>query len=884
MSLEEAPMSAKFRRGLRNYNGTSLLGLSSNEWSAVRAVNKDVEEALVGVFKRLSLSEGGDAAGRPSIAFMESSQWHHRLPRLFLKTFNRVQNRSAIASHFNADRVISYLSSQGINVERFEESTLDLDGRLHQYIDLLLHVCYRAKAMASEVITTRTSVAEGEESKDEPDEDRDADETASFDAYQCPFKIGLVTAESRRDYVSTNAPSMSMLFLSLASSVNKALKRISSTGNIDMSAVEDRCMHLDLFVGRKGAGVGYVHDMLMDYASWGYLKLRPNEEPPRDATLTEMFEHVTYVSIDKIGTVGKSVADIGFSFAPCGFLVPYLMGTLSFLSEMNILNATTPLTGGSAGAITVVAASTVRPDVVELMLITEQMCEEGRIKGPLHNLDKLVKSSLDRWLIPGMYRVANERIGELRVSMAPRKGLRYYGKVVSQFNDNEDMRDAVRVSSNIPGLSSKEPVYFRGEVCYDGFFACERKDYCCCPTGAKRTVRINPFIMGRMNLNRQLLCNDYINPFLEGKDVYVVHYLRLKCLMRLLWRRKIDYEKKGNVGEWRNEVESMINAYDMLKGDLPVGHQLWPKIKHFFQRAIKSKSDEEDMSSIAWSTECVRIFKPELAELFMLVVASEIGLGVDTESKLSARNFPGKIDGVDLMARYGLKRGVLMLARTRFVATPYCLLDWLRHELEATARFPSDLPPPTPSDPELELLKDIRHSLMPPMSLLYYYTEFPYLLPSSLNNLQCVNVALKSAVTADIRYLFDVGRCDAFRWLIFEYISFENWLHLRIRQLEKAAAPKRSSVDGTQEVNTAASKPESDAKPIHERQRKMLSDFVEFIDLASIKAAEGEEAGATQADAHLNTLQNRLFRQAMLLDVIPPNYSHFAGHSHLWWQ
>ncbi|GBE58528.1 patatin family protein [Babesia ovata] len=884
MSLDEPPMSAKFRRGLRNYNGTSLLGISRNEWSAVRAVNKDVEEALVGVFKRLSLSDGQGNAVRPSVAFIEANRWSHRLPRLFLKEFSRVQDRSALARHFNADRVISYLSSQRISVERLEGSTLDLDGRLHQYIDLLLHICSRAKDMASEVITTRTVVPEGEKNKAEPDVEREADETASFDAYQCPFKIDLVTAEQRRDYVSANAPSMAMLFLSLASAVNDALKHIASVGNIDVSTVEERCMHLDLFVGRKGVGRGYVRDMLIDYLSWGYLKLIPNGDLSRDATLTEMFEYVAYVSIDNLGTLGRSVADIGFSFAPCGFMVPYNLGSLSFLSEMNIINTTTPLTGGSAGAITVVAASTMKPDVIELMLITEQLCEEGRTKGPMNNLDNMVKNSLDRWMIPGMYRVANKRIGELRVSMASRKHLKYNGKVVSQFTDNDDMRDAVRVSSNIPGLSSSEPVYFRGEVCYDGFFAAGRTDFGCLPTAATRTVRINPFMMGRLAMNRQLLYNDFINPFLEPKDVYVVHYLRLKCLLRSLWRRKFDYEAKGNMGEWRNEVESMINAYDMLKGDLPVGHKLWPKLKHFFQRAIKDKSDAEARSSISWSTECARIFKPELAELFMLVVASEIALDVGVESKLSARNLKGNLNGVDLIARFGLKKGLLVFARTKFVATPHCLLDWLRHELESTARFSSDYTPAVTHDPELELLKKIRHSLMPPMSLSYYYTEFPYLLPNSLNNLQCLTVALTSSVTADIRYVFDVGRSDAFRWLVFEYISFENWLHLRIRQLEEADAPERSSVSDVQAVEETSVKQDGKAKLIHKRQGKMLSEFLEFIDLATIKVPEGEGADAAQADARLRMLQNRQFRQAMLLDIIPPHYSHFVGHSHLWSQ
>ncbi|GFE53566.1 hypothetical protein BaOVIS_009700 [Babesia ovis] len=887
MSMDASAMSTKLQRSFVTYNTGHIFGLTKDSWSSVKGVNKDVEEALLKLFTRLSPS-GVDNVRRNSLDPPDSS-WTP--PSLYVKDFTHSDDNGSILRHFNMERVHSFLLEQGHIMDATENIDIVVDYRLRQAAELLRHMRSKAQFARGEGFLDDQEQSENVE-QDGGDEDTKSPCRSKFKAYNSPFEIRLVTPERNQEFVSPNAPSIPLMFITIADELHKLLSAISNSQSKDLVQLEKACLHIDLFMGRKGCGLQYLRDILDDYQSWGYVALDDSVSLQKLTTVQQLIDTVKTVELSSIESLGRPVADVGFSFAPCGCMIPYHLGVLSFLSELNVINLATPLSGGSAGSLTVIASSSFKPNINELMLITEGICEDVRSKGSYHRLDDLVRTTVDESMEPGAFIAVNKRIGELRVAMAARRRFIYRGQQISEFHDNIDLRDALRASCNIPGVSASGAVYFRGQRCYDGYFAARINQHGCLDTAANRTVRINPFHSGRFEISLLRLDNRYVSPLLVTKDVYVVHYLRLKCLIKALWERKLTYESAGRVEEWIKEVTLMIDAYESMTKEGTSGCNAWSSLLNLWASNGCTRSRQppsETTPQMSQESNISQESEPDLANLFMLVVASETALKVGPSSRLSTRNWSGSIGGVNLVRSYG-RLGLVSIftRRSSMLATPYCLIDWLQREISlskgpGTRRSTNDA-----ISNELALLRSLRHLVLPPLSLVYYYTEFPYLLPNGLNTLKRMSVAINSAEHADIRYVFDVGRSDAFRWLICEYIAFENWLDLRVRQLEELndiADP----VFRTWEHDRAAKETSSSDTPasnMHRRQHEYLRDRLDFIDQQSVTALLAKEEDASDrsipASVQLERLQGRLARRAILLNAIDPHYSHLLSHNHLW--
>lgn len=864
----------------------NIFGVGKDDWNCTRKVNKGIEETLLKIFKRRILSDHTTAITSEYAASSDHVQWSGGYPRLLLNTFESHRDQKDLMQYFNRDRVRSYLSS--LNHESCDDESFefDVDYQLRNCIDLLDQLRSHAPSAIKGSCEAARSTTFLQYSDGVPQ--RIGSYTSDFQAYNSPFSIQLLPPDRRTRYSSSNAPSLPEMFLSLLSGVNKVLRTIECGDHADMSVVESCCLHIDLFLGRKGAGAGFVHDILDDYCSLGYLNLSEGFRASASA-ISDAFGHVSNIDASCIGDVGDCVSSLGFSFAPCGFLIPYHLGVISLLTDLNVINVTTPLGGASAGALSAVCATSVRPDMRDLMLLTEALSEEAVSRGARYRLDDSLKLALSREVKPGTYLAVNRRIGEITIALASRRLMSYKGHFVSQFTDDSDLCDGIRASCNIPGYSTTGNVMFRGEKCYDGYFATRFRELGCPNTSARRTVRVTPFILGRSFVRRQKLKNEYLYPLLMGNDTYIVHYLRLKSLIRELWKRKFAYEGMGDISAWRSELSLIIAAYEFLVSGKDISNSVtwldlmirWRQLGlEYGLKDVKASDDYTPPSISNVDTE----EDPELARLFTLVIASEIAHKVGPGSSLSGRNYRGRLEHVDLLKRFGRSGLSPLFSRTNFKTTPYCLIDWLRFEYESTMprddRFASSS---SSQDLELRTLKQLLHTLLPPLSLSYYYTEFPYLLPNNVGNVWRLTTAMSSCGKADTRYLFDAGRCDGFRWLIGEYISFENWLHLRIRQLEGSA---RSAASAARVFPGADPDPAKDSydRPIHARQHDFLSSTVGFLDheaLLKLCGSSDLDKGSSP-NSRLLTMQNLLVRRALMLGAVDPHYMHILCYPHLW--
>ncbi|EDO08536.1 hypothetical protein BBOV_III009800 [Babesia bovis T2Bo] len=878
MSMDSGAMSKKLQRSFVNYSTGNILGLTSDAWSTVRAVNKDVEDSLIRLFTRLTpCAEDSGVKVQKRPIYPLDNAWKH--PRLFVNDFSCADDYASLYRFFDFNRVSTYLSSQGHTVDNVDDIKLDIDYRLRQAMELMLQILSNGRD--SRNVETEVDATKGSEPVDNSETYR-----SIYQAYNSPFEIRLITPERNKEFVSPNAPSMLLLFTSLVDEVQKVLVAISTNTQFDLSGVDRCCTYVDLLMGRRGCAIQYIRELLEDYNEWSYLKLDVTLSLSDAATLGDIFATVTSVRPGMFERLGRPVSDVGFSFAPCGCMIPYHLGVLSLLSEMNVINVTTPLSGGSAGSLTIVTSTSMRPNINDLMRITEGICADVRSNGSYHRLDGLVKDNVDHWMAPGTYMAVNNRIGELRVAMSARRTFFYHGQQISRFNDNVDLRDALRASCNIPGISAAGGVYFRGKRCYDGYFAARIYQHGCLDTAANRTVRINPFQMGRFEISLLRLDNKYVSPLLVSKDTYVVHYLRLKCLIKALWERKLTYESSGRDEEWLKEVYLMSDAYrSMTSGDDNSKCTSWSILLKNWGCGCSKQQPSMESGDLSGDSESLQA-DVDLSNLFMLVVASEMALKLGPSSKFSTRNWSGNIGGVNLIQTFGrLGRASIFTRYSNILSTPYCLIDWLEHELSMCEGVGSEAMNEDTILRELCILRQLRHLVLPPLWLTYYYTEFGYLLPNGLNTLRRVSVAINSAEQADIRYVFDVGRSDAFRWLVCEYISFENWLDLRIRQLEEMNDTSDPAYRSWNRDVKPGSSSES-TQMIHERQHDYISGLYDFYDQGSVVDTLNDKNPASDtplsASAQLQQMQNRLIRRAIVLNLVDPQYSHILSHTHLW--
>jgi hypothetical protein len=182
--------------------------------------------------------------------------------------------------------------------------------------------------------------------------------------------------------------------------------------------------------------------------------------------------------------VVASRAPISVAFSPAGLLFPYYVGAGYELRRLGVIAPSTPLGGGSAGAIiaTLLACDVPEEEVVEgLSSLLEEVRSGVRLNVALRNV---LRSRLD----DRSHRVAEEhglKIGYFEV--LPRPGRR----LVTSWESREDLIQCVGASCNWPLFYSRWPfVVCRRSWALDGWFAVGASRFGCPPLESEREIGV----------------------------------------------------------------------------------------------------------------------------------------------------------------------------------------------------------------------------------------------------------------------------------------------------------------------------------------------------------------------------------------------------------
>jgi len=171
---------------------------------------------------------------------------------------------------------------------------------------------------------------------------------------------------------------------------------------------------------------------------------------------------------------------LGFSLSPGGLLLPYHIGVLDGLAHRGVLDDTTPLAGASAGSIAV-ACHGCRMDGPTMVDATTELSAQC-----IGNTQLLVDGLRAQML----KRIGPQEMEEIRARPGP-IGIAYQQLfpqvrpvIQTNFNDVEDLAEAVCYSSTFPFFSSKYPfaIDSRGgfpRLVVDGFFTVPRDRFGC---------------------------------------------------------------------------------------------------------------------------------------------------------------------------------------------------------------------------------------------------------------------------------------------------------------------------------------------------------------------------------------------------------------------
>lgn len=801
----------------------------------------------------------GDAALQPEI---------FTSPRIYSAPIDIRGTRCSFVKYFNHASVKQFLLSRGADVEHVDCHTIMSHPTLRRAMDHL----YILSALTSEyedpdpkafVVRMPNRIS----NIVEPPKDK----LSSYEAYDSDFRITFTAPYSKEPYASGASPSFYQLFIAVAHAVQGVI--VQHKNETDITPLERACIHYNLFTGQSNSCLDVVLDILEDYKALGHLELVDSIDP-NPQTLEDAVKLVVSVKNTSLPPLGSLAPHLGVSFSPGGLLYPSFLGFNEYLTEMNVINVTTPLSGSSAGAITAITSLIYTANRYHYAFLTDVFFSHLVEKKYVGSLDKLVSIALNRFFLPGTYAAANERIGTLQFNTGARDGWSMENRHVTSFKNNDDMLTSVLSSSNVPGFTKIGPVKLRGEECYDGLCGVNPYFIGSSKTAGKRTVRFIPIPLGHGRKIKTNMNNDVANGFLQMKDKYFVHLIRLKSLFRQLLIRRLSHEQSGSMHEWKTEVEKCINVYNILaKGT----------------DAIKSSSNEIDewlmlLSVVPGDANAASGNKDcKLTKLFELVVASEMSLSLGRDSKVHAAAIKSDLTGKNILLTYASPRYPNKLSDVKFLSTPYTLLDWLEHELELL-NMPMEEPVYDKAQREIILLKALLHNLSPPSSLDYYYTEVPYMLPSLYNSFYNLIYAVRPATVPDSRIMYDVGRAMAFRWILAEYISFENWLYLRIRQLQQdpsSSVLSRKFPSFTTQ-DTINGKP---GKMLHERQYDQLHECIELMDHAKLDELKTQFKRRSRSQGlrrHVFEMQNTLVRRAIIYRVIEPHYTHILTHRHFW--
>eukprot|EP00850_Spirogloea_muscicola_P009427 SM000053S17384 [mRNA] locus=s53:34044:37158:- [translate_table: standard] len=206
----------------------------------------------------------------------------------------------------------------------------------------------------------------------------------------------------------------------------------------------------------------------------------------------------------------------GFSYSAAGLLFPYHLGVTQYLIDAGMITESTPLAGSSAGAIVcaVVASGVSMRAAVEA---TKELGKDCREFGTAFRLGAVLRKFLRSFLPDDAHLSCNGRIrvqeltadllpaltehcnvqhvflfavAVTQVFRAPR------GILVDQFDDKEDLINALLTSCYIPGFLAPAPMtWFRDRYCVDGGISLFMP-----PTATSETVRVCCFPASALGL------------------------------------------------------------------------------------------------------------------------------------------------------------------------------------------------------------------------------------------------------------------------------------------------------------------------------------------------------------------------------------------------
>ncbi|GIX66400.1 FabD/lysophospholipase like protein [Babesia caballi] len=695
---------------------------------------------------------------------------------------------------------------------------------------------------------------------------------SSYNAYDSDFKVNYVPPTDVKTCPTSAYPSFYHLFTTVADAVDGLLRVGGQIDGPNFDYLVNACRHVELFTGGTFLCVEVVRDILEDYSRLNYVKLSPKFTLAPPKTLRDSLKMVEDVKKEMLEQRGIFRADLAISLSGGGFLIPMFIGFMDYMMEINMFNMSTPIAGSSAGAITLVTTLMNTVNRYDKMVLTETLCEHIRSGTPRGNLDEVAPGRLMRILPPGTYKAMNERVGTAQINYAAVHNGEPQSRFVTKASSDKDMMDALRASCNVPGFYTIGPIKYKGEDAYDGLFATDMYYMGALKAPARRTVRFVPFPIGYGRTVRKNLLNDVANAYLQKKEEYYVHYIRLKSLTKQLTLRRLEYEHLGMLDEWRKELTLSLSVYKTIckcRSDVRYAKET------IYQWAnIMSAKPGETKPMASKEKDCT------LPELFKLVVASERSLHLGENTYMHAGAVDEPLAGVNIMKKYGYPLYPAAENDAHFLGTPHTVKEWLSYELLRLDKKAGSKAA-TASEEEIDLLTEMLHHLSPPDSFAYYFTEFPYMIFSSLIEVQRVYASFYPSQVHSLRHMFDSGRTIGLRWLLNEYINFENWLYLRIKQLREAPNMRR--------VVQSRSTPREDSthtpEPIHLQQHKKLEANVSMLKKDKImELFEGFQKRSTRTGLRrrLFELQNRLVRRALLYGVVDTHFAHILGHRHFW--
>jgi hypothetical protein len=175
-------------------------------------------------------------------------------------------------------------------------------------------------------------------------------------------------------------------------------------------------------------------------------------------------------------------APLGFSFAPGGLLFPYHVGVAYELERRQLISATTPIGGCSAGAIVAAAVATGLSEekVVTCLMNVAHAARRGI------RLDVAVRRELQLSMdesAPALARRHRLTLGYLEVLPRPR------AHVVTRWSSKEDLIDCICASCNVPLYFGHSPLaHVRGTWALDGVLAINPMRFGCPPLPAERVI------------------------------------------------------------------------------------------------------------------------------------------------------------------------------------------------------------------------------------------------------------------------------------------------------------------------------------------------------------------------------------------------------------